>query len=191
MAGDLLSEDAQVHDEARAVLDFWFGLPPERWFAKDAALDAEIRDRFAALRDRVKLEGAHGWRDRPETLLAAIILLDQFSRNLYRGSPEAFAADDLAARLTLLGIERGYDSRLTPDQSVFLHMPLMHAEDGPLQDLSVERFEALGREENAAYARDHRDVFRRFGRFPGRNAALGRETTAEEAAWLAANDGGW
>jgi uncharacterized protein (DUF924 family) len=134
---------------------------------------------------------AAGWRDHPDTMLAAIILLDQFSRNIHRGSAEAFAADDLAASMTVEALTRGYDQRLAPERRVFLLMPLMHAEDGPLQALSVEQFEKLGIEENAAFARAHREVFERFGRFPGRNAALGRRTTAEEQVWLDDNDGGW
>lgn len=186
-----MADEAQVHEAAREVLDFWFGLTREQHFAKDAAVDREIAARFGALRHQLLANRAVGWRDDPETLLAAVILLDQFSRNIHRGSADAFAADDLAAALTLEAIDRGLDARLPPEQRLFLYMPLMHAEDGPLQDLSVARFEALGMEENAAYARDHRDVFRRFGRFPGRNAALGRDGTAEEAAWLEETGGGW
>ncbi|MDP1026044.1 DUF924 family protein [Sphingomonas sp. KR1UV-12] len=189
MAGDLGADAIQVH--AREVLDFWFGLTTEQQFMRDDALDRQIAERFGALRETVLATRAEGWRDHPDTMLAAIILLDQFSRNLFRRQAEAFAADDLAAGLTLEAIDRGYDSRLPPERRVFLYMPLMHAEDGPLQDRSVALFEALGIEENAAYARDHRDVFRRFGRFPGRNAALGRETTAEEQAWLEETGGGW
>lgn len=173
------------------MIDFWFALPIERQFAKDAALDAEIARRFGALRDSVLAEDAAGWRDDPDTLLAAIILIDQFSRNLYRGTPEAFAGDALAVRLTIAAIDRGWEERYPPERRAFLYMPLMHAEDVPLQELSVAKFEALGRVENLSFARDHRDVLVRFGRFPGRNAALGRSTTAEEQQWLEAHDGGW
>ncbi len=189
MSGDLGTDDVQVH--ADAILDFWFGLTKAQHFAKDAAVDAAIAARFGALRDRVKASQAAGWRDAPDTMLAAIILLDQFSRNLFRGKAEAFAADPLAAALTQDAIARGYDMQLPPERRVFLYMPLMHAEDGALQDRSVAMFEALGIEENAAFARDHRDVYRRFGRFPGRNAALGRTTTPEEQAWLEETGGGW
>lgn len=145
----------------------------------------------SAIGDAVFAGRADGWRDEPQTMLAAIILLDQFSRNIHRGNAQAFAADDLAADLTLEAIDRGYDRRLSKEQRVFLYMPLMHAEDGSLQRLCVEKFEALGIESNLKFARDHREVFERFGRFPGRNAALGRETTAEERAWLEETDGGW
>lgn len=124
-------------------------------------------------------------------MLAAIILLDQFSRNLHRGKPDAFAADGLAVELTQQAIARGYDHGMPPARRVFLYMPLMHAEDAALQDLSVRTYEDLGIEENAAFARDHRAVFRQFGRFPGRNAALGRQTTPDEQAYLTETGGGW
>lgn len=190
MTGDLVSDDAQVHEKARSVLDFWFGLPPERHFAKDAALDDEIARRFVSLRGEVVAAGAAGWRDHPDTLLAAIILIDQFSRNLFRGEAEAFAHDDLAVALTLHAIDMGWEGRYPPERRVFLYMPLMHAEDGPLQKLSVEKFAALGIESNLSFARDHAAVIERFGRFPSRNAALGRESSAEERDWVAAG-GGW
>lgn len=196
MASDLGGEGREVHDrervsDAQAVLDFWFGLPADRHFAKDDALDEEIRTRFSAMRDHVLAEKAAGWRDTPDALLAAIILLDQFSRNIHRGSPAAFAGDQLAVSLTLLAIERGWEGAYPTERRVFLYMPLMHAEDARLQALSVDRFEALGQEVNIRFARDHRDVFQRFGRFPGRNAALGRETTAEERDYLAEPGAGW
>lgn len=191
MTGDLGTDGAQVHAQARAVLDFWFALPKEAQFERDDALDRTIADRFGAWRDMVLATRAAGCRDDADTMLAAIILLDQFSRNIHRGTAQAFAADGLAVELTLAAIEQGQDRVLSPERRVFLYMPLMHAEDAGLQDLSVRMFEALGIEENAAFARDHRDVLRRFGRFPGRNAALGRETTAAERAYLAETGGGW
>ena len=172
------------------MLDFWFGLPPETRFAKDDALDRTIEERFGALRDHVLATEAAGWRDDPDALLAAIILLDQFSRNLHRGSAEAFAADPLARALTMEAIAEGWEEHYPPDRRVFLYLPLMHAENAEGQALSVARYEALGLEENARFARDHRDVLARFGRFPGRNAALSRENTAEEEAWLDGG-GGW
>ena len=191
MTGDLGTDDAQVHAQAREVLDFWFGLSKEAQFRRDDALDRTIADRFGRLNYDLLASGAAGWRDDPDTMLAVIIVLDQFSRNLHRGQAQAFAADALAVGLTLEAIERGYDRAMPPARRVFLYMPLMHAEDEALQDKSVATFEALGIEENAAFARDHRAVFRRFGRFPGRNAALGRDTTPEEQAYLAETGGGW
>lgn len=191
MPRDLIDRHGQVHDMSVAVLDFWFGMTTEQHFAKDEALDRTIVDRFGTVRDGVLRGRAEGWRDDPDTLLAAIILLDQFSRNIHRGTPEAFAADGLAVELTLAAIERGWEDRYPPDRRVFLYMPLMHAEDMAMQDLSVAKFEALGIDENIAFARDHRDVIAQYGRFPSRNAALGRQSTDAEQAYLARPDAGW
>ncbi len=191
MPRDLIDRHGQVHDMSAAVLDFWFGMTTEQHFARDEALDRTIADRFGAVRDGVLRGRAEGWRDDPDTVLAAIILLDQFSRNIHRGTPEAFAADGLAVELTLSAIERGWEDRYPPDRRVFLYMPLMHAEDMAMQDLSVAKFEALGIDENIAFARDHRDVIAQYGRFPSRNAALGRQSTEAEQAYLARPDAGW
>lgn len=183
MVGDLGREHALVHDAAQEVLDFWFALPMERQFARDAALDAEIASRFGALRDEVLRTGAAEWRDGPDQLLAAIILLDQFSRNIHRDSPRAYEADTLAVELCRLAMERGWESRFATEERAFLYMPLMHAEDIALQRLSVAKFSEIGGG-NLSYAIGHLEVVARFGRFPTRNAALGRDTTAEERAYL-------
>lgn len=166
------------------MLDFWFALPLEQQFGRDEALDREIARRFGAMRQDVVRTRAAEWRDDPDSVLAAIILIDQFSRNLFRDSAEAFTNDALAVSLTLLAIERGWETRFAPEERVFLYMPLMHAEDMPLQLLSVEKFTAEGIETNIADARDHAEAIRRFGRFPARNAVLGRDTRPDEAAWL-------
>lgn len=174
------------------MLGFWFDLVmPEQRFAKSDSLDREIRTLFGPLRDEVLASGAAGWRNDPETLLAAIILLDQFSRNTYRGEAEAFAGDALAQELTCLAIDRGWDAGFDPERRAFLYMPLMHAEDRELQTLCVERFSEPGLEANLGYAHDHAQVISRFGRFPTRNAALGRESTAEEKAYLSQPGVGW
>lgn len=181
----------EIGAQANAVLAFWFGQDPERHWAKDPAFDAEIAGRFGTTRDATVACGAAVWRDRPDTLLAAIILIDQFSRNMYRDTAEAFAGDDLAAVLAVRAIENGWDMVYPPERRAFAYMPLMHAEDVPLQALSVAKFEALGDARNLKFAREHRDVIIQFGRYPSRNAALGRSTTAEEAAYLNQPDAGW
>lgn len=192
MGGDLGVPGVEVHARAREVLAFWFDeVPPEQRFARSDALDRTMRERFGALRDLVLGSGAAGWRDNPETLLAAIVLLDQFSRNMHRGEAEAFAADTLAQELTCLAIDRGWDAGLPPERRAFLYMPLMHAEDPELQTLSLRCFDALGDEQNIKYARDHAEVIAHFGRFPTRNAALGRESTPEEKAFLSRPGVGW
>jgi len=189
MAGDLGIHSSLVHDEARAILDFWFALSMERQFKRDPEVDREITRRFGALRDTVFASGAAGWRGGPDELLAAIILLDQFSRNIYRDSPRAYEADDLAVELTLLAIANGWEGRYVEEERAFLYMPLMHAEDLLLQRLSVEKFTELGGP-NVPFAIGHRDRVERFGRFPTRNSALARESTTEERAYLAMPDDG-
>ena len=192
MADDLGIAPGEVHAAAQAVLRFWFEETPEdKWFAKDAALDQAIAERFGRMRDAVLANGAIGWADDPETLLAAIILLDQFSRNIHRGSADAFAADGLALDLTHRALARGWDAGIPPERRAFLYMPLMHAEDREEQRVSLDCFTKLGDPTNLKFARAHRDVVDRFGRFPSRNAALGRVSTEAEKAYLSQPDAGW
>lgn len=192
MADDLVIEGVEVHAKAAEVLGFWFGaLMPEQRFAKSDSVDEGIRQRFGALRDMVFESGAVGWRDEPLTLLAAVILLDQFSRNMYRGQPQAFEADAMAQELTCLALDRDWDAGMTEDQRQFLYMPLMHAEDPELQSLCLKMFDQLGQEQSIRYAREHAEVIDRFGRFPTRNAALGRKSTEEEEAYLRQPGVGW
>ena len=190
MGGDLGTTGYEVH--ARAVLGFWFDeVPPDRRFAGDMVLDHSIAKRFGPLRDAVLVSRADGWCGDPDTILAAIILLDQFSRNIHRGQAEAFAADPLAQKLTRLAIDQGWDMSLDPERRAFLYMPLMHAEDRVTQALSLACFETLGDAENLEYARGHAEVIERFGRFPSRNAALRRRSTPEERDYLSRPGAGW
>ncbi|MDB5704592.1 MAG: hypothetical protein JWN66_1708 [Sphingomonas bacterium] len=192
MRGDLGAGSGEVHDMAQAVLDFWFGeVPAEKRFARDDGLDRTVAGRFGAMREAVLGSEASGWRDDPNTLLAAIILLDQFSRNIHRDDSEAFAGDALALGLAKEAIERGWDETLAPERRAFLYMPLMHAEDRETQTTSLACFERLGDDENLFYAREHADVIARFGRFPSRNPALGRPSTPEEEAYLSRLGAGW
>jgi uncharacterized protein (DUF924 family) len=179
-----------MHDDATAVLGFWFGSEPvarPEWFRKDPAFDARIGQRFGALIDAT-LAGAR-FGEAPGERLAAIIVLDQFTRNVFRDTPRAFAGDaaalDLATRLRA----RGEDLALPVWQRAFAYLPFEHAEDPALQDRAVAAFEALADAHPEAtsmldYAHRHREVIRRFGRFPHRNAILGRPSTAEELAFL-------
>jgi len=170
-------------EAARAVLAFWFGeVGRERWWLKDAGLDAAIAARFGAMRDAVLASRARAWRDHPETVLAAIILCDQYSRNMHRGSRKAFEADALARELTMLALERGWDAGMAVERRQFLLMPLMHSEKIGDQKRSLAEFAALGDDGVANYAQLHHDQIARFGRFPGRNAALGRRTSEAEQA---------
>lgn len=174
-----------------AVLQFWFAGDAfawrPAWFAKDPALDAGCAT-FLAARQAAREGALDDWTATPCGALALLILLDQMSRNLFRGQAEAFAADAQARAIARSILARGFDAALTPVERVFAYLPFEHSEDPADQDLSVRLFEALAPIEGAAvaeYARRHRDVVRRFGRFPHRNAALGREGTAEELAYLA------
>ena len=192
MSGDLGLADGEVHDDARAVLAFWFDeLTPEQHFAKDDALDATIRERFCALHDLLMASGAAGWRDNPDCLLAAVIVLDQFSRNIHRGTGQAYAADTIALALTLEAIGKRWDVDMAPDRATFLYMPLMHAENVEAQRLCLQKFTALGRAENLRFAMEHAVVIEQYGRFPSRNAALGRQSTAAELEYLKRPDAGW
>lgn len=168
------------------ILRFWFDdVGEKRWFVASDDLDAEIGRRFGALRDAVLASEADGWRDTPDRLLAAILLLDQFSRNLHRGQAAAFAGDGLALALTDEGLDRGWDQAMNPTQRQFLLMPLMHSERIADQQRSLIEFAGLGNAEVLAFARLHYDQIARFGRFPGRNAALGRLSTGAERRALA------
>ncbi len=191
MAGDLGAATRDVHARTREILGFWFALTPEQHFAKSGKLDAEIKSRFGQLRDVVLGSGAEGWRDYPETLLAAIILLDQFSRNIHRDSAEAYAADPLALELALQGIELRWDEAMAAQERQFFYLPLEHAEDPAMQKLSVEKFASLGDAYILDFAVKHAEVIVKFGRFPSRNAALGRESTSEEREFLSRDGAGW
>lgn len=187
------------------ILEFWFGeldsdgLPErdhrQRWFQADRAFDQEIRRRFLSMVLFASEGGLEHWRSDSGGALAEIILLDQFSRNIYRGSSLAFEQDSLARRLCRQAMNRGQDMSLQPVMRAFMYMPLQHSERLEDQELSVECFEQLAAtgsgplggllESFARSAREHRDIVRKFGRFPHRNKVLGRKPKAEEDEYLA------
>lgn len=189
MARDLGSPRAEVHQEAvdeqaEAVLDFWLRqTPSERRFARDEALDAEIAERFGGLIDAVAATHAAVWRAKPRTLLAAVILLDQFSRNSRRGRADAFANDPLARALTGEALAKGWDADMSAEERQFLYMPLMHCERLDAQVRALALFATVDAN-SADYADQHCAQIARFGRFPGRNEALGRNSTPDEKALL-------
>lgn len=175
---------------AEEILAFWFGeLTPEDWFTGKKETDDLIRSRFAGLHAELAAGLPAETRSDPQAALAAIIALDQFPRNLHRGTAEAFATDHLAIGLARSAVERGLDADMPPERRQFLYMPFQHSEDPADQARSVELFGALGDDEAFAYAVEHRDIIRDFGRFPHRNRVLGRENTAEEQAFLAGHKG--
>jgi len=163
-----------------AVLQFWFQeLPGKQWFAKNAALDARIRERFLATHEQlVANDGADV--SGPRAMLAAVVVLDQFSRNMFRGDARAFAADAIARRIATNAIDRGFDKGMGKEERMFLYMPFQHSEDRADQARSLALTEPLGNEGWTHFARMHKELIDRFGRFPHRNAVLNRQSTAEE-----------
>jgi uncharacterized protein (DUF924 family) len=172
----------------RDVLDFWFDeLDEHDWFARSAHIDAAIRARFGGLHARLAMDGGIETGvdvANPREVLAAVIVLDQFSRNIHRGTPQAFAADAIARRLARQSVERGLDHSMPAVERLFLYLPFEHSEDPEDQALSVRMFGALGNENWTRHALAHQSIIDRFGRFPHRNAALGRTSTPEERALL-------
>jgi uncharacterized protein (DUF924 family) len=183
---------------AQDVLDFWFGAPdsaafgqPRRaWFVKKDAFDAEVRARFGAAIDDALAGGLRAWDAQgPQGVLARILVLDQFTRNAYRNTARAFAGDALALDAARQLVDAGQDRALAPWQRAFVYMPFEHAEDPFMQERAVELFSVLaaehpGFDDSLGYAHRHREVIARFGRFPHRNAILGRASTPEEEVFL-------
>lgn len=168
---------------AGAVVRFWRDAGPERWFAKSDAFDNQCRGLEAAHHAAARGEFA-AWEASAEGALALALLLDQIPRNIFRGSAHAFATDGLARAVVSRAVAAGHDTATPMPLRIFFYMPFEHAEDLAAQERGVALMEAAGDDEYAKYARLHRDIIARFGRFPHRNAALGRTTTAEEQAFL-------
>ena len=185
---------------AEDVLHFWFGgdrhrFRGERWFRTDEKFDTLCRERFE-FTVRAAMDGAlDNWATTPVGALALVIVLDQFPRNMFRGSHQAYAGDAHARRVAREALAAGFDAQLTPVERVFLYLPFEHSEDLADQDLGVELFSIFRDDPQLGKAPDsaerHRDVIRRFGRFPHRNAVLGRASTAEEEAFLAEHGRGF
>ncbi len=169
-------------NQVQAVLGFWFSHGWDDWWKPSPDFDAEIEKRFAPLWERQRENVPEHFLGSAEEALAAVILFDQFPRNMFRGDAAQFATDPLALAVARRAVERGYDDGMTPDRRGFLYMPFQHSEDLRDQLQSLLLFTALGNAEQLSYARKHHEVIERFGRFPHRNAVLGRKPTAIEAA---------
>jgi uncharacterized protein (DUF924 family) len=182
------------------ILDFWFGREGEEgygefreaWFTKDPEFDREVRDRFEGAYEEAAAGRLEHWKDEARSCLALIILLDQFTRNMFRGDPKTYATDDKALEAARHAVEHAYDRELTPYGRLFMYLPFEHSEDLEDQRFSVELFRGLaaemGSEDLLDYAVRHLEIIERFGRFPHRNEILGRATTPEEAEFLRGPD---
>ena len=176
--------DPAEPDWVGAVLRFWFQeLSEAQWFAKDTELDARIRERFLAIHEQL-VAGAATSVSGPRATLAAAVVLDQFSRNLFRSDPRAFASDAIARRLATAAIERGFDRVMSKEERLFLYLPFEHSEDALDQARSLELTQSLGNESWTHSARAHKEIIDCFGRFPHRNVVLDRQSTAAEIEML-------
>ncbi|MDX1706059.1 DUF924 family protein [Pseudidiomarina sp.] len=174
------------------VLQFWFHeLQPDQWWAKDDKLDQQIAKRFAPCLDQAAAGELAHWRDEAEGRLAEIIVLDQFSRNIYRGKPEAFMQDRVALVLAQEAIRVGAHVLLSPVQRSFLYLPFMHSESRLIQQQAAELYRDNGIDENYRFALKHQAIIERFGRYPHRNETLGRESTPAERQFLKQPDSGF
>jgi uncharacterized protein (DUF924 family) len=166
------------------VVSFWRGAGPERWFDKDGAFDEEIRTRFLATHEAAAAGKLSGWEQTALGALAMLILLDQFPRNMFRGEARTFATDPLARAIAAGGIVRGFDAQVPAELRGFFYLPFEHSEDIADQERGIAFYKASGDADGLKWAEIHADIIRRFGRFPHRNAVLGRTTTPEEQAFL-------
>ncbi|NNF95899.1 MAG: DUF924 domain-containing protein [Halobacteria archaeon] len=178
-----------ISELPQSILEFWFSdTVRPLWFQSTPEFDAELRDRFEPVCHSAEQGNLGDWAETPEGALALVIVLDQFPLNIYREDVLSFSTEAKAREIATLAIERNLDADLTDDQKAFLYLPFMHSEELADQDKSVALFEAAGLAENLKFAQHHRDIIRRFGRFPHRNKILGRQSTEEELAYLESDE---
>jgi len=171
------------------ILDFWFDADNRKfWFASTPAMDQQILEQFSSTFEAAIEHQLDDWMESPEGALALIIVLDQLPLNMYRDQVKSFSGEQQAVKVCRHALKRFYDEQIDIEHLAFLYMPLMHSESLQDQNDSVLLFEAAELDENARFARHHRDIVQRFGRFPHRNAILGRESSAEELAYLATKE---
>jgi len=171
-----------LSDWRHDVLAFWFGLDPKQWWKSDPLVDDQVRERFQKLWSSKRELPVESFLDDPLTALAAVILFDQFPRNMFRGNAEQFATDHLALAIAKAAVDRGFADRLEKDERVFLYMPFQHSESLADQNRSIQLVTALDDDYHLGFAKKHHDVIARFGRFPHRNAMLGRAPRPDEVA---------
>ena len=167
------------------ILSFWFEeIEPKQWFVKDLSFDQLLIERFSDIHHQASQCELYDWRKTAEGCLAEVIILDQFSRNMFRDTANAFASDPLALALAQSAIAAGKDQDLTPAQRTFLYMPFMHSESLKVHDVAVKLFTDNGIQANLDFEIKHRDIIEKYGRYPHRNAILGRDSSPEEIAFL-------
>ena len=172
--------------EAADLVAAWRDAGYAKWFNRDDAFDAMLRERFGEAQAAAARGLLDSWQATPEGALALVLLLDQVPRNIHRSTPAAFATDPAARRVAAASLERGDDARVAPELRSFFYLPFMHSEELADQKRCVALYQALGNADSLRYAEEHHDIVARFGRFPHRNRILGRETTEEEQAYLEA-----
>ncbi len=179
-----MSSPVTPHD----IITFWRSAGPDKWYAKDDAFDQELRDRFMDTWEAARDGKLGAWQESDDGALALLIVLDQFPRNMFRNDARAFSTDALARSVATRAIAEGRDRRIEQEMRAFMYLPFEHSEDITDQERSIALFKSLSAD-SLKWAELHADIIREFGRFPHRNAVLGRATTPEEAAFL--NDGGF
>ena len=179
---------ATLPAEAAAVVSFWHEAGPGRWFTKDAAFDRQFRERFLPVHEAAMRGECAGWLATPNGALALLLLLDQFPRNAFRGSPRMYASDAMAREMAAAAIGAGHDRAVETQMRLFIYLPFGHSENPADQERSVALARELG-EPELSHAQRHRDIIRRFGRFPHRNPILGRSMTPDEQRFL--DEGGY
>lgn len=171
--------------ESEAIIEFWFNeITPKQWFIKDLSFDQMIKDRFSEIHKAATKGELFGWRDTAEGCLAEIIVLDQFSRNMYRDKPEAFASDTTALVLAQQAVELEIDKELPPEKRTFLYLPYMHSESQQIHEQAIILFDQPGLEDNLRFEYLHKEIIDRYGRYPHRNEILGRPSTTDELDFL-------
>jgi uncharacterized protein (DUF924 family) len=175
---------APAKPSAADVLVFWLAAGPERWFEDDEVFDAAIRERFAVTYEDAAAGLLSDWENSPQGALALVIVLDQFPRNMFRNNARSYATDPLARAVARRAIAKGFDRQIALPERSFFYLPFEHSEDLADQELSVALMRETGDADLLKWAELHADIIRRFGRFPHRNAILGRTTTPEEQAFL-------
>jgi uncharacterized protein (DUF924 family) len=166
------------------VIGFWQDAGPKRWFEPSVEFDQEVRTKFGATHETAATGSLSAWEATPLGTLALLLLLDQFPRNMFRGTPRAFATDPLARSIARRALERGFDEQVNKELRSFFYLPFMHSEELADQERCLALYQALGNEEGIKYAKLHLDAIKRFGRFPHRNEILGRPSRPEEVAYL-------